>query len=262
MDITAAYRAEVRRQRALRGDATPAAEILPRHRERSSLAADAVAMLKGIRKMAAFLHSSRAAYLLDGGLHGMTDADRDEADGEAENFLTLCKLQLRQRSAAVQAGGGDGGGGGGGRGGSAHRHQLAVLRALEEELHAVEAAVDERRRFRLQRAAESRERRLGAAAAASAAPGSASPEPAARHGGGHAAASGAEGAWLSDDGADALSDESLDEQDRPNDAHRPPTALPRRLLSRARRRAAFSARARRARRSEHSSRWRTARCRR
>ena len=105
-DRTADFREAVKRRRSLLGLATPSAEILPPSKRRAAFTVDALSCLQKIGTMHNFLHDNHAAYLLDDGLHGMTDAERDEVDAETQRFLKVCNERidgLKQQAVAASA---------------------------------------------------------------------------------------------------------------------------------------------------------------
>eukprot|EP00965_Chrysotila_dentata_P209610 6185396-Pleurochrysis_carterae.AAC.1 len=131
-------------------------------RQRSPFFEDALATLHKIEAMARFLRDHHAAYVLDDGLYGMSDEERDEMDKEGESSLAICSTrieQLKQLAIACQ-----GAADGPGRQ-RALVHQ-AMVQLLFEQLKEVAGVFDEHRRLRIQRAAEARERLLGMASAA------------------------------------------------------------------------------------------------
>ena len=111
-DRTADFRAAVKRQRSLLGVATPSSEILRPTKQRSGFTTDALSCLQKIGTMQNFLRDNHAAYLLDDGLNGMSEPERDEVDAETQRFLKACneridglKLQAVAESAGAKSGG-------------------------------------------------------------------------------------------------------------------------------------------------------------
>mmetsp|Transcript_5043 Transcript_5043/g.11013 ORF Transcript_5043/g.11013 Transcript_5043/m.11013 type:complete len:304 (+) Transcript_5043:178-1089(+) len=131
-------------------------------RQRSPFFEDALATLHKIEAMARFLRDHHAAYVLDDGLYGMSDEERDEMDKEGESSLAICSTRIEQLKQLAIACQGDADGPGRQR---ALVHQ-AMVQLLFEQLKEVAGVFDEHRRLRIQRAAEARERLLGMASAA------------------------------------------------------------------------------------------------
>mmetsp|Transcript_1152 Transcript_1152/g.3183 ORF Transcript_1152/g.3183 Transcript_1152/m.3183 type:complete len:336 (+) Transcript_1152:81-1088(+) len=167
VDATAAFRESVRRRRVTLGQPTPAHEVIPKPRERSAFGEEARRTLQKIHSTARFLQDSHEAYLMEDGLHGMSDVQRDEVDAETQRFLQICgerieslKLSATAQAAetldngrpAVSA--------------QLRAHRQATLQLLYDQLKRVTSVFDEHRGHRLRQVAEARDQRLGAAAEA------------------------------------------------------------------------------------------------
>jgi hypothetical protein len=164
VDRTREWREAVKAQRTRMGLATPAAEILrPSRIAADAFRTDAATTLQRISVMAAHLLASQPAYALDDGLNGLTEAERDELDADAEAFLKMCTGRIDQLTQAVVAGGGSATGSGSRQ---EKEHRQAMLQHLTDELRSVARVCDDNRGLRLRRAMEAREGRLGAARAA------------------------------------------------------------------------------------------------
>lgn len=167
-DITNEFRESVRRRRAALGRPTPADELMPKSRERSAFGTEARRTLQKIRSTAQFLRDSHAAYLMDDGMHGgMSEAERDDVDAETQRFLQACgeSIEGLKQHAAAEAGELTAKG----RpvvSAQLSAHRQATLQLLYDQLKRVASIFDEHRGYRLRRATEERDRRLGAAAEA------------------------------------------------------------------------------------------------
>ena len=134
-------------------------------------AEEAHSALTAIRTGACFLREVRASYLIEDGPQGMSEAERDEIDAEAQHILRACGERIdgvKRLVSTAPAGRADGSVGGSKQtaGVQLMAHRQATLQLLYEQLSRVAAIFDEHRGHRLKRAAEVRDQRLGAAAAA------------------------------------------------------------------------------------------------
>eukprot|EP00967_Tisochrysis_lutea_P030890 scaffold36307_cov33-Tisochrysis_lutea.AAC.1 len=161
VDRTKEWRDALRLQRSRLGLGTPADELLkPVHSAPDTFRTDAASTLHRIGAMAAHLLASQPAYILDDGLNGLTEEERDELDAEGEAFLKTCAERIDQLTRAIVSDGSSK------RSRQAGEHRQAMLQHLTDELRAVATICDEHRGMRLRRAMEVREGRLGAAHAA------------------------------------------------------------------------------------------------
>ena len=209
MDVTDVFKASVATQRKRLELKTPASEILPPTRKRHAFTTDALSSLQSIRTVQSFLQDSHAAYMLDDILEGMSEAERDDVDAEASGVLKACGEgvdRLRQAASAAGDAAGE----------QLRLHRQAMLQLLQERLREAITLFDTHRNYRLQRAQQERDARLGAAAAAAAAGSSSSGAAGARASSGSPAvlSSRAQAAAELDEYADALSDEELDAGER------------------------------------------------
>ena len=158
-DLTAAFKEAVAKQRKRLDLKTPASEILPPTRKRHAFTTDALSSLQSIRTVQSFLQDSHAANMLDDILEGMSEAERDDVDAEASGVLKACGEGVdRLRKAASAAGDA--------AGEQLRLHRQAMLQLLQERLREAITLFDTHRNYRLQRAQQERDARLGAAAAA------------------------------------------------------------------------------------------------
>jgi len=152
VDRTSDWRAAVRAQRQRIGQSTPSDELLRRPRPaRDAFCAGALEAHSRIGEMVRRLRASHAAYVLDDGLNGLTEAERDALDGEGERVLGSSREAIERlaKSLAKSVGGGasareaDSGDAvageavetrGGERGGQPQQHRKAMLDSLNDEL--------------------------------------------------------------------------------------------------------------------------------
>lgn len=166
VDRTAEFHEIVRAKRRLLGLPTPESEVLRRRPRRSAFEEEAHDTLTKIETMSSFLRDNHTAYVLDDGLHGMTEAERDEVDSETKLFLKACgeRIDRLRAQSAEDAAASEPRPSGGVPQLAAHRRGL--LEFLHTMLQRVTAVFDEHRGLRLQRAVDERDTRLGAAALA------------------------------------------------------------------------------------------------
>ncbi|EOD36093.1 hypothetical protein EMIHUDRAFT_226983 [Emiliania huxleyi CCMP1516] len=182
VDRTSDWRAAVRAQRQRIGQSTPSDELLRRPRPaRDAFCAGALEAHSRIGEMVRRLRASHAAYVLDDGLNGLTEAERDALDGEGERVLGSSREAIERlaKSLAKSVGGGasareaDSGDAvageavetrGGERGGQPQQHRKAMLDSLNDELRELGRRLlrDAQRASRLKRAMEALEGRLSA----------------------------------------------------------------------------------------------------
>jgi len=172
MDRTKDWLSALKSQRTRLGRATPADEILrPPRTARGAFRADATTMMQRISAMAAHLLANQAAYALDDGLNGLTEAERDELDAEGAAFMKTCTELIGQLAQAAVGGDapleGPKAAARAAAGKQATEHRQAMLQHLTGELRGVAQVCDANRGMRLRRAMEAREGRLGASRAAS-----------------------------------------------------------------------------------------------
>ena len=172
VDRTSEFRELVRKQRARLGEPTPQNELLRPNPKRSAFESNSLETMKQIHTMADFLRENHTAYLLDDGLYGMSDAERDEIDAETQRFLRACGERidrLKQLATVVGTGEEDDEGSGDSPPTPSVQltaHRQAALQILYDRLRCVTAVADEHRGHRLQRATEARDQRVGSAARA------------------------------------------------------------------------------------------------